>query len=110
GCRPGRVILPAHSLARPDPASPFSDDLHVGDLVGIVTSAGVSNTVPVDPTLAQLRFPTNDLTEDYDMDGLTTGEELALGTDPLVYDTHRDGQSDGREALKDPDPLDPTSF
>jgi len=110
GMLPSRVILPAHSLAKPNPASPFSDDLHVGDLVGIVTSAGVSNTVPIDPILAQLRFPPNDLTEDYDMDGLTTGEELALGTDPLLYDTDRDGQSDGREAQKDTDPLDPTSF
>ena len=110
GMLPSRVILPAHSLAKPNPASPFSDDLHVGDLVAIVTSAGASNAVPVAPPLAQLRFPPIDLTEDHDMDGLTTGEELAFGTDPLLYDTDRDGQSDGRELQKDTDPLDPTSF
>ena len=110
GMLPSRVIMPAHSLAKPDPTQPFSDDLHLGDLVGIVTSAGESNTVSIAPPLAQLRFPPIDLTEDHDMDGLTTGEELTLGTDPLLYDTDRDGVSDGRELQKDTDPLDPTSF
>ena len=110
GMLPSRVIVPAHSLAKPNPASPFSDDLHVGDLVGIVTSAGASNMVAVAPPLAQLRFPPIDLTEDHDMDGLTTGEELAFGTDPLLYDTDRDGASDARELQHDTDPLDPTSF
>jgi hypothetical protein len=110
GMLPSRVMLPAHSLAKPDPAHPFSDDLHVGDLVGIVTSAGESNAVPVAPPLAQLRFPPIDLTEDHDMDGLTSGEELTFGTDPLLYDTDRDGVSDGRELQKGTDPLDPTSF
>jgi len=47
--------------------------------------------------------PTN---PDSDNDGLNDGEELALGTDPLVFDTDKDGLGDGEEVMLRSNPLD----
>jgi hypothetical protein len=41
--------------------------------------------------------------QDVDGDGLTTEQEIALGTDPMLFDTDGDGLSDSI----DPDPLNP---
>ena len=50
--------------------------------------------------------PWDDL--DDDGDGLTNGEEEALGTDPYVRDTDGDGTDDGDEVLANTDPTDAT--
>lgn|GEM_PF-201804 len=47
---------------------------------------------------------------DFDGDGLTETEELAIGTDPNNPDTDGDHVSDGDEVAAGTDPLDPTSF
>ena len=47
---------------------------------------------------------------DSDGDGLSDGQEVALGTNPKLADTDGDGQSDGAEVAKGTNPLDPTSF
>jgi len=44
---------------------------------------------------------------DYDGDGLSHSEEVALGTDPLIKDSDGDGVSDGEEVASGTDPLDP---
>lgn len=49
----------------------------------------------------------SDALADLDGDGLTNGEEMALGTDPARVDTDGDGLGDGQEALAGLDPLDP---
>ncbi len=43
---------------------------------------------------------------DDDGDGLTNGEEAALGTDPALEDSDGDGHSDGEEVDGNTDPLD----
>ena len=54
------------------------------------------------------REPVLDLDADPDGDGLTSGEELDIGTDPLDPDTDSDGLNDGEEVLEyGADPLDP---
>jgi hypothetical protein len=106
---PSRPLVPMRSLAKPDPVYPFSDDIGIGDMVRIVTSAGESNAVAVDPPIAQIRIPPEDLYEDHDGDRVMSTEELRIGTDPLVYDTDHDGLSDGRELFLGTDPLDPDS-
>ena len=73
----------------------------------IVTDDGPSNTVTVEPPIADLRIPADDLTEDHDQDGLTSDVELQIGTDPLAYDTDHDKLSDGQEIERGTDPLDP---
>jgi len=104
---PTRVMIPAHSLAKPNPIYPYSDDINVGDPISIVTDVGPSNVVTVDPPIADLRIPADDLTEDHDQDGLTSDVELQLGTDPLSYDTDHDKLSDGQEVERGTDPLNP---
>jgi hypothetical protein len=104
---PPRIIVPAHSLAKADPIYPFSDDIAVGDLVRVVTSAGESEAVPVAPSRAQVRIPPLDLAGDHDGDGLESSLEVVVGTDPLVYDTDHDGLSDADELNRGTDPLDP---
>ena len=104
---PTRVMIPAHGAAKPDPIYPYSDNINVGDTLSIVTDDGESNAVTVDPPIADLRIPTEDLGEDHDQDGLTSDVELQLGTDPLAYDTDHDKLSDGQELERGTDPLDP---
>lgn len=48
--------------------------------------------------------------EDYDQDGLTVLEELALGTDPNLMDTDGDSVSDGMEVSLGTDPLVPDAW
>jgi hypothetical protein len=43
------------------------------------------------------RLPANPEPPDPDNDGLTTAEEIALGTDPYNSDTDGDGVDDGME-------------
>lgn len=47
--------------------------------------------------------------DDYDHDGLTNGQELALGTNPRLWDTDGDGVADGREMTEGTDPLNASS-
>lgn len=48
---------------------------------------------------------------DTDMDGLYDDDETDVyGTDPLLWDTDGDGVSDGQEVYDGTDPLDPASF
>ena len=106
---PSRVLVPARSVAKPDLLRPPPYVIRVGDTVRIVTAAGVSNAVAVDGEIANVRVPADDLDEDHDQDGLTSAEEIELGTDPLVFDTDRDGLSDDQEVSRGLDPLDPDS-
>jgi hypothetical protein len=46
---------------------------------------------------------------DPDSDGLTIGEELAIGSNPAVTDTDGDGEPDGREVFAGTNPKDPAS-
>ncbi len=62
-----------------------------GNLVITLVSQGQTNAVV---QIDQIQLITND---DPDHDGLTTAQEIALGTDPLKYDTDGDGISDGDE-------------
>jgi surface antigen/uncharacterized membrane protein len=67
---------------------------HAGEtnqLVFKLVSRGQTNAVLV---LDQIRLTVSD---NPDLDGLTTGEEFAGGTDPLRADTDRDGLTDGQE-------------
>jgi hypothetical protein len=48
--------------------------------------------------------------EDYDLDGLTVVQELALSTDPNLADTDGDGANDGDEITMGTDPLVPQDF
>ena len=106
---PSRIIVPAVHCDQPGTPRPFAEVLCPGDRIRIVTEAGESNAVAIDPEIANLRIPAGDLDEDHDQDGLTSGEEIQRGTDPLVFDTDHDGSSDGREVALGTDPLDPHS-
>jgi hypothetical protein len=48
---------------------------------------------------------TDPLLADTDADGLTDGDEVARGTDPLLADTDADGLTDGDEVARGTDPL-----
>jgi hypothetical protein len=107
---PSRLIIAAHPNVQADPVfNPIPEYVSVGDTVWVATSLGESNPVVVEPSIAELRIPPEDLNEDHDRDGLLTIDEIRLGTDPLVYDTDHDGLSDGAELSTNPptDPLDP---
>lgn len=104
---PTRVFVPTRSQSRDDPTYPWDDDLDPGDVVRVVTSGGVSDPVEIQGNIAELTIPKSNLEDDHDDDGLTSAEELALGTDPLVHDTDGDGLSDGLEvSLGETDPRD----
>lgn len=103
---PSRVLLPKTPLAKPDPLQPMTHAIGVGEMLRVMTRAGSSAFVTVEPAIAQLRIPKRSLEEDHDQDGLTTLQELELHTDPLVTDTDGDGMTDGAEVGDGTDPRD----
>jgi hypothetical protein len=96
-----------------------SDHLLAIDLAGAVWAWGANNggqlgTGTVSPSSVPVRVPelilsdNSFLTSDPDGDGLLTGIELRLGTDPFAPDTNGDGIDDGTalklgQAAADPD-------
>ncbi len=70
---------------------------------------GLTDSFESDPDNIALGYSpvVDDSGEDFDTDGLTTAEELALGTDVTLADTDGDGLSDGAEVNGTPssDPL-----
>jgi hypothetical protein len=99
-------------------------DVLVGDAIGGLAGAAVADRIAagfipiplLDPEidiLSLTEVPTVGSIEfiidtDSDDDGLTDGEEIALGTDPFDSDTDDDGLSDGDEVnVHGTDPLDP---
>ena len=101
-------------------------DVLVGDAIGGLAGAAVAariaaGFIPIpllDPEIAAISLtevPTIGsvlftIDTDSDDDGLTDGEEVALGTDPFDSDTDDDGLSDGDEVnVYGTDPLDPDS-
>ena len=82
-----RFVLPASGLL-------------VGDTIALTaTDAGSTSELGAATTL-------QDLDADGDGDGLPTGDEYVLGTDPTVADTDGDGLSDGTE-VNGSNPTDP---
>jgi hypothetical protein len=75
---------------------------------GNATTPGDSDGDGLNDTCEQTYFgglnSTHNATEDADNDGLTNGQECALGTDPTKADTDGDGTND----KNDPAPTDPT--
>jgi hypothetical protein len=69
--------------------------------VGFLPTVTAFNTIAI---------PGSDPNADPDTDGLTTAQELLLGTDPLNPDTDGDGYLDGLEVLDGSNPLDPRSI
>ena len=57
----------------------------------------------------EIALGTDALDADTDGDGLSDAEEVALGTDPLDFDTDDDGLRDGEEIVAGTDPFDPDS-
>jgi len=107
---PTRILVPQQSRAVADPLYPPADPIDPGDTLAVVTSTGTSNSVVVEPVIAQLRIPASALEDDHDEDRMVSAEELGLGTDPLVWDTDDDGLSDRQEVVSGvTDPLDPDS-
>ena len=68
------------------------------------TTAAPTTTEPPAPTTTTPGLPDD---EDPDSDGLTTGDENNLGTDPLNPDTDGDGLLDGAEGGRGTDPANP---
>ncbi len=75
--------------------------IYIDDLA----NAGEGNRTWYDGVGHKLALPL-DPDADEDGDGLTNGEEEALGTDPYRADTDGDGFSDGAEVAAGSDPLD----
>ena len=79
-------------------------NIAAGNLPFPLTSPEVAGVPPL-PGLGAITFSFD---PDSDDDGLTDGEEVALGTDPFDPDTDDDGLSDGQEVeVYGTDPLDP---
>jgi MYXO-CTERM domain-containing protein len=82
-----------------DPNDPDSDDDNETD--GDEVRDGTNPLDPCDPDAVGIPC-----TGDTDGDGLSNGEEAALGTDPNSSDTDGDGIDDGDEVTGGTDPLD----
>ena len=72
----------------------------------------ICNGTPIDPDEVEARFnplvPQSASNPDFDGDGLSDLEELALGTNPCHWDTDGDRMCDGWEVMWGLDPMDPT--
>ncbi len=90
-----------------NPNNPDSDGDSLNDGVEVFGPNGTPNdgdeTNPLDPCDPYLVAPTCDA----DMDGLTTVQETANGTDPNNPDTDGDGITDGDEVANGSDPTNP---
>jgi hypothetical protein len=75
------------------------------------TTSTTSTTTPTTPTTSTTSTtpPGTNPSADDDGDGLTNGEEAALGTDPHDADSDGDGYEDGDEVAEGSDPTDPSS-
>jgi hypothetical protein len=81
-------------------------NIAAGNLPFPLTNPEVANVPPL-PGIGSITF-TFDV--DSDDDGLTDGEEIALGSDPFDADSDDDGLTDGQEVdVYGTDPLDPDS-
>jgi hypothetical protein len=79
-------------------------NIAAGKLPFPLTNPEVANVPPV-PGIGSITFT---FQTDSDGDGLTDGQEIALGTDPLNPDTDGDGLTDGQEVnTYHTDPLNP---
>ncbi len=81
-----------------DPAIPSGDTAQVGSFV-LKARAWKTGSVPSEVRSIDYRDP--------DQDGLTTAEELALGTDPFNADTNGDGIPDGTAVAAGLSPTNP---
>ncbi|WP_226975887.1 Ig-like domain-containing protein [Zobellia nedashkovskayae] len=86
-----------------DPNNPDTD----GDGINDGQEVNVDNTDPLDDCSSVNGYPLGD--SDCDDDGLTTDEEVALGTDIDNPDSDNDGLLDGEEVTLDTDPNDSDS-
>ena len=84
-------------------------------LVG-TSAAGSSSAIPQAGFLPAvtgfntISIPGNNPNADADVDGVTNGQEIAIGTDPLNSDTDGDHYPDGLEVALGSDPLNPASI
>jgi hypothetical protein len=114
-----RVLTPVRPRIEADALNPLPegiDEVSVGDRLTVVTASGTAfdmktgyEHVTVEPMVADLFIPESHLDDDHDGDWLTTADELARGTDPLMHDSDRDGLHDGMELRLGTDPRDPDS-
>ncbi|MBU2945544.1 Ig-like domain-containing protein [Zobellia uliginosa] len=86
-----------------DPNNPDTD----GDGINDGQEVNVDNTDPLDDCSSVNGYPLAD--SDCDEDGLTTDEEVALGTDIDNPDSDNDGLLDGEEVILDTNPNDSDS-
>lgn len=75
------------------------------------TFSNICQGIPIDADEVEARFnpciPADFSDPDFDKDGLSDLEELALGTNPCHWDTDGDGMCDGWEVMWDLDPMAP---
>jgi hypothetical protein len=90
---------------------PEGTTIGVATLTGLAEGAATVQATATGFADAALSVEVLDFAADPDQDGLTTGEEVVLGTDPHDADTDDDGFPDGVEVEPDidSDPLDPGS-
>ncbi|MGJ8731689.1 MAG: beta strand repeat-containing protein [Cellulophaga sp.] len=75
---------------------------------GTLPSLGFPSTldITVSDTAGNANTAVIFITDDFDNDGLTNDDEVALGTDPNDADTDDDGVTDGQEVTDNTNPLD----